>query len=88
MELLLYRNFEKRLYSLLSIPAGLVSIRSNSKISFIQFLIKMNYAMKKLFIMLALLTLSASYFSSCSEDEIVTPTEEGGSTQESTRQWD
>ena len=43
--------------------------------------------MKKLFIILALLALSASYFS-CSEDEIVTPTEEGGSTQESTKQWD
>jgi len=44
--------------------------------------------MKKLFIILAMLILSASYFSSCSEDEIVTPTEEGGSTQESTKQWD
>lgn len=44
--------------------------------------------MKKLFIILVMLTLSASYFSSCSEDEIVTPTEEGGSTQESTKQWD
>jgi hypothetical protein len=44
--------------------------------------------MKKIFIILALLALSASYFSSCSEDEIVTPTEEGGSTQESPDQWD
>jgi len=44
--------------------------------------------MKRIFMILALLTLSASYFSSCSEDEIVTPTEEGGSTQESTKQWD
>lgn len=44
--------------------------------------------MKRIFMILALLTLSASYFSSCSEDEIVTPTEEGGTTQESTKQWD
>ena len=44
--------------------------------------------MKRLFIILALLTLSASYFSACSEDEIVNPTEEGGSTQESPDQWD
>jgi hypothetical protein len=44
--------------------------------------------MKRIFIILALLTLSASYFSSCSDDEIVNPTEEGGSTQESPDQWD
>jgi hypothetical protein len=43
--------------------------------------------MKRIFIILALLTFSASYFTSCSE-ETVTPTEEGGSTQESTEQWD
>ncbi|MFN2126306.1 MAG: hypothetical protein ACK2TU_00460 [Anaerolineales bacterium] len=44
--------------------------------------------MRKLFIILILLTLSTSYFSSCSDDEIVNPTEEGGSTQESPDQWD
>jgi hypothetical protein len=44
--------------------------------------------MKKLFTLLILLMLSANYFSSCSDDEIVNPTEEGGSTQESTDQWD
>jgi hypothetical protein len=43
--------------------------------------------MRKLFIILALLFFSASYFSACSEDEIVNPTEEGGSTQESEEQW-
>ena len=44
--------------------------------------------MKKLFTILILLTLSTGYFSSCSDDEIVNPTEEGGATQESPDQWD
>jgi hypothetical protein len=44
--------------------------------------------MKRIFIILALLVFSSSYFSACSEDEVVNPTEEGGATQESTKQWE
>ena len=44
--------------------------------------------MKKIFIILSFIMLSASYFSACSEDEVVNPTEEGGQTQESTKQWE
>jgi hypothetical protein len=44
--------------------------------------------MKRILLILALLVFSSSYFSACSGDEIVNPTEEGGSTQESPNQWD
>jgi len=43
--------------------------------------------MKRILFILVLLVFSSSYFSACSEDEIVNPTEEGGSTQESLDQW-
>jgi hypothetical protein len=44
--------------------------------------------MKRILLILALIVFSASYFSACSGDEIVSPTEEGGSTQESPHQWE
>jgi len=44
--------------------------------------------MKRLFILLALVVMTGGYFTSCSEDEVVNPTEEGGTVQESPDQWD